>query len=121
MTSSVHPAIEFDAALHVGQIVEARFTNNNRALRFRARILKLNDRTARVEALEHGVNGWDAGHVFVIQRFSSKTWSHNNGLYPVSVEAEKTQPRIIVSGGGGGPTLGSNGGPGMSMIDKDYL
>lgn len=110
MTDSVHPAISFDAALHVGQIVEARFTNSNRALRFRARILKLNERTARVEALEHGVNGWNEGHVFVIQRFSSKLWSANNGLYPPAT------PRPY---GDAAREMGRT--EGMTYLDKDNL
>jgi hypothetical protein len=78
-----HPGFAFDEALHVGQQIEARFTNHNRAIRFRGRILKLSEHTALVESLDDGVNGWAAGHVFVVQRFSSPLGCDNNdAIFP---------------------------------------
>lgn len=107
MTDTVHPARAFNETLTVGKIVEARVQINWRlAVTFRARIVKLTPRTARVESLEK-VRGWEVGHVFAVPRWGALRWSQTNRLFPASSS--------------GGPTLGSNGGPGMSMIDKDYL
>jgi len=41
MSWAVHPAVAFDSGLRVGQEIEARTIVNNTALRFRARIIKL--------------------------------------------------------------------------------
>jgi len=81
----------WEAGLGLGAIVEARFTNNNRYYRFPARIIKINNSTFRVESIESfdtqmGGN-YDKGHIFVIQRnnygYGSKTWSSNNGVFPI--------------------------------------
>lgn len=107
MSDSVHPAKTFNEALTVGQIVEARVQINWRvSVTFRARVVKLTPMTARVEALEK-VRGWDVGHVFAVPRWGALRWSQTNRLFPARSS--------------GGPTLGSDGKPGMAMIDKDYL
>jgi hypothetical protein len=80
MTWGVHPAITYDKSLEVGQVVEARFTDDHQAVCFPARIVSLSEHTALVESLEESVNG--LAREFVIQRFSSPLWSRNNGLYP---------------------------------------
>ena len=77
MTAGIHPAITFDKSLAVGQEVEARLANSDRALRFPARIVGLAETTAHVEALE------GAGPEYLIPRFSSPAWSRNNGLFPL--------------------------------------
>ena len=84
-----HPAIAFDERLQVGQVVEARFTSQDRAIRFAGRILALNERTARVESLRDGVNGQPKGHVFMIQRWASPLYSPNNGLFPAREEIKR--------------------------------
>jgi hypothetical protein len=79
-----HPAIDFDARLHIGQVVEIRFPYpgaKNNVQRIRGRILRLGKLTARVEAIER-VFDWRPGHVFVLPRFASPLWSEENGMFP---------------------------------------
>lgn len=82
---------EFDANLRVGDVVEARFTNSGIAYRFRAKITKLNARTARVQSLEPNkpYERDEPNREFIINRFSNwKLFTENNGIFPISIILE---------------------------------
>jgi hypothetical protein len=100
-----HPAIDFDARLHIGQVIEGRYLDPAKGdaqwiRTFRGRILRLGQLTARVGALE-SVGGWDAGHVFVLPRFASPLWSEHNGMFPyhgaAAVSEYKTEAGETIS------------------------
>jgi hypothetical protein len=69
--------------LRIGQIVEARFTNNSKLLRFKGKIVKINKNTALIENVENEVNGWEAGHKFSIMTDKNPLCSENNGIFEV--------------------------------------
>jgi hypothetical protein len=91
MTWGKHPAIAYDATLRVGQVHEARTVQNNTELRFRARIVKLERATARVESL--GLDDRPMGEVFMIPRWPSGDWSPHTGLFPYHRPAS---PRVRI-------------------------
>jgi phosphoglycerate-specific signal transduction histidine kinase len=69
--------------VNVGDVVEARFTNSGNRIVFPGRIAKVNQNTVRVASLTDGVQGWGAGHEFVIPRHSNPLSTVNNGIYPM--------------------------------------
>jgi len=64
----------------IEQKVLASFTNCFNIFQFEGIITKINKNTARVKTLNDGVNGWEAGHEFIIQLENSPTYSINNRI-----------------------------------------
>ena len=64
----------------VGQEVIARFTNSNRIVEFKGRIIGKTKNYWKVESLEAGVQGWPAGHMFHVATLGSRIYSQNNQI-----------------------------------------
>lgn len=81
--------IEFNEKLAVGQIVEARWTNNFSFYACEAEVVKVNVKSLRVKLLKnHGP--YLAGRVIVLPTyFDLRKWSVNNGAFPARAAAAK--------------------------------
>ena len=78
--------LDFDTALRIGSIGEARFTNCGDSYRFKAKVIKLNENTLRVISMEDNKPYMqdDKNRVFSITRFCNfKNFTANNGFYPI--------------------------------------
>jgi len=77
----------FDKALAVGQEVEARWTWSHGYYAAKARIVKINKRSVRVELLEDVCSvfsrevSWPKGRELRMPRFMAGEWSVNNGVF----------------------------------------
>lgn len=76
---------DFDANLHVGQIVQIRWTNSNRHHCAKAEITAVNAKSVRARLL-HPVDGaghYPIGHVIKVPRLAGNTV--NNGVFPAEL------------------------------------
>lgn len=64
----------------IGQTVIARFTNSNRVIEFRGRIVGVTLNYWKIESLEDGVQGWPAGKVFHVSTLRDRKYSANNSI-----------------------------------------
>lgn len=72
-----------DAALTIGALVVARWTNCFRQYEARATVVKVNRKSVRVTLVD-GIDGYPAGREIVLPRFENwRTWSVNNCARPI--------------------------------------
>lgn len=93
---------QFESQLKIGSVVRAKFTNNNNAYSFQAKVVKINDKSVRVMSNEK-IEGYPLNYTFSIALSNNTTWTHNNGVFPYNSEdsydtnkvAEKTSIRTL--------------------------
>lgn len=94
--------IKFERDLAVGQVVEARWTNNHNYHAAEGAIEKVNGSSVRVKLTKTltnlaGIVTYPAGHVIVVPRatnprgFPITTFSVNNGVFAPAVAATNTE------------------------------
>jgi len=74
--------MQFEDALKAGDEVEARWTNSYSAYRARARVVRVNRKSVRVELLV-APDGYRVGQAFSVPRFVELGWSVNNRVAPL--------------------------------------
>lgn len=78
--------VTFEAALRVGDVVEARWTNCYEYYRVAAVIVRVNRKSVRVRLLR-AQSGYPEGWEIPIPRFDplngNNRWSVNNGVFPI--------------------------------------
>ena len=78
--------VALEKALTVGLEVLARWTNSHCFFKARGKIVKINDKSVKVQLTEQiaGVLGnYPVGHVITLPRLGSGTWSVNNRIAPM--------------------------------------
>ena len=80
--------LSFEKTLTVGQVVEARWTNNGKAPVVPATVVKINQKSVIVTLNENThpefFGGWREGQRIKLERFGSTSWSYNNGVFPLN-------------------------------------
>lgn len=77
--------VQFEDALKAGDEVEARWTNSYSAFRARARVVRVNRKSVRIELLA-APDGYRVGQAFSVPRFVELGWSANNRVAPPGKE-----------------------------------
>ena len=96
--------IDFDSRLRVGQVVEARWTNNYRYYRAPARVVTVNRQSVGVELLVpvgeyRGGPMYPVGHRIGLPRIQNfKAYTANNGVWPITA-SKRTDGRNPVRSG----------------------
>ena len=83
---TVHPQVRFEKALEVGQVVEARFLQGNHLCCIMGRVVKVNRKSVRVEAvynepLDGRLKRGDQVTVPLLMGRDGK-WSNESGAFP---------------------------------------
>ena len=81
--------IHWEKSLKIGDLVEARFTNNFNYYHFTGRITKINRMSMRVATIQNNIPYRDdhAGKQFVFPRYLANIWSRNNGIFPIKYKS----------------------------------
>lgn len=85
--STIRDLVAWERDLVVGDEVDARWTCSYRSYGCRARVVRLNGASVRIELLEAIGSEYAAGRKFSLPRRTAATWSPSNAVYPVGVAA----------------------------------
>ena len=86
-------AIDFDAALDIGTVIQACWTTSGRSYAALAKIIKLNDKSVIAILTEPTSGGrHQAGNLVTLPRYGNKIYTTNTGAYPAP---SKPAPNLL--------------------------